>query len=204
MCLALPNPSKRLSKRRWTPLSPPFARDILIYSPTTLLQEISAGRIIKNLSDRELHNPEGVGFDLCLASLSQLEQGSGSLRLSTRRTPSSVQLEPVDNCFLLLPGHVYLATTVEEFSLPPSLAATFYPRSTLFRSGVSFHSSVLPPGYVGHMTFGLINNHSSPFQIELGSRFAHVVFQPVSGGVDGYRGQWQGGRVSQPEDEDQI
>ncbi|MDF5847352.1 hypothetical protein P4M26_20090 [Pseudomonas aeruginosa] len=80
----------------------------------------------------------------------------------------------------------------------------FFPRSTLFRSGITFSSSVLPPGYVGPMTFALTNNHSEAFEIQIGARFAHVIFQAVSGDIGRYKGQWQGGRVSQPKDEGQI
>jgi dUTP pyrophosphatase len=161
--------------------------------------------ILKNLSDRELINPEGVGFDLRLASISEIGMGSGRLGELTRRTPSS---EPVivskEGIILLKPGRTYLAVTIEEFDLPTDLAAVFYPRSTLFRSGVTFHSSVLPPGYIGPMTFGITNLHHQDFEIEIGARFAHVVFHSVVGDVGLYRGQWQGGRVSQPNEEEQV
>lgn len=177
----------------------------MIFSPHSLLDLIRIGKIVRNLSDRELLTPEGFGFDLRLASLSAVGNGSGSLRVTTRRTPPDDPIkENEDNCWLLYPGKTYLASTVEEFELPPDLAATFFPRSTLFRSGVAFHSSVLPPGYVGPMTFALTNHHHQPFEIELGARFAHVVFHSVSGDVGLYKGQWQGGRISQPNDEGQV
>lgn len=177
----------------------------MIYSPSALLDLVRNGQIVKNLSDRELLTPEGVGFDLRLGSLSVIGDGSGSLRVSTRRTPP-VRVISADErgCVSLEPGETYLASTVEEFNLPPELAATFFPRSTLFRSGVGFHSSILPPGYVGPMTFALTNHHNRPFEMEIGARFAHVVFHSVHGDVGLYRGQWQGGRISQPNDEGQV
>lgn len=175
----------------------------MIYSPAALMQEISEGKIIRNLSQRELIQPEGVGFDLRLKNLAEICHGSGSLLVDTRRTPTSSVVEANCDIYLLQPGKCYLATTIEEFDLPNTLAAVFFPRSTLFRSGVSFHSSVLPPGYVGPMTFSLINHHTEPFEIEKGSRFAHAVFQSVQGDVAAYKGQWQGGRVSQPKNERQ-
>jgi len=177
----------------------------MIYSPHLLLELIRAGKIVRNLSDRELSTPEGVGFDLRIASLSSVSEGGGSLKISTRRTPLDEPLKANDdNCWLLSPGRTYLASTIEEFELPSDMAATFFPRSTLFRSGIAFSSSVLPPGYVGPMTFALTNHHKHPFEIQQGARFAHVVFQSVSGDVGLYKGQWQGGRVSQPKDEGQI
>lgn len=177
----------------------------MIYTPHSLLPHIKEGRIVRNLSDRELLTPEGVGFDLRIASLSEICHESGSLKISTRRTPSHRAILVNDNnCWFLLPSKTYLVTTFEEFELPADLSAVFFPRSTLFRSGVAFHSSILPPGYNGPMTFSLVNHHNEPFEIEIGARFAHVVFHSVSGDVGFYKGQWQGGRISQPSDEEQI
>lgn len=177
----------------------------MIFSPNALLDEIRAGKIVRNLSSRELLTPEGVGFDLCVSDISEIGAGSGSLGIKNRRTPSSskVDVSETDQIFLA-PGKTYLVTTVEHFELPEGLAAVFYPRSTLFRSGVVFQSSILPHGYIGPMVFSLTNMHSEAFEIEIGSRFAHVVFVTVNGSSNGYRGQWSGGRTSVSEDEEQI
>jgi len=175
----------------------------MIQSPKKLLTLIKNNKIIRNLSERELFTPEGVGFDLRLGSLSQISAGGGYLGTDTRRTPNSISVDPTNGVYTLIPNKVYLATTVEEFSLPSNLAADFFPRSTLFRSGIIFQSSILPPGYDGPMTFALTNLHTEDFKIEVGSRFCHVVIQMVTKGSRGYEGQWQGGRISQPSDEEQ-
>ncbi len=102
----------------------------MIYSPHSLLDLVRNGKIITNLSDRELNSPEGVGFDLRLSSLSSVGSGSGSLRTSTRRTPQNELLDAdANSCFALDSGKTYLATTIEEFDLPPDMAAIFFPRS---------------------------------------------------------------------------
>lgn len=177
----------------------------MIVSPKSLLTLITQGKIIQNLSGRELSSPEGVGFDLTVAKVFVLEKGSGSLRRDTRRTPNATELTyDCDGLFLLKPREIYLVSTVENFDLPANLAALFYPRSTLFRSGVSFDSSVLPPGYSGPMTFALTNNFSEDFELQQGARFAHVIFTAVTGDVRNYEGQWQHGRVSQPNNEEQL
>ncbi|WP_080271468.1 dCTP deaminase domain-containing protein [Pseudomonas syringae] len=177
----------------------------MILSPKSMLTLIAQGKIIQNLSDRELSAPEGVGFDLTVAKVFILGQGSGSLRLDTRRTPSTTEvIHDSNGCFWLKPKEIYLVSTVEHFDLPTNLAALFYPRSTLFRSGISFDSSVLPPGYSGPMTFALMNNFVKDFELQQGARFAHVIFTSVSGDVRSYEGQWQYGRVSQPDNEEQL
>lgn len=108
----------------------------MILSPHSLLELINDGRLIRNLSARELENPEGVGFDLRLKNVSVLSGGRGSLKVSTRRTPNSVMVGAgVDRCFTLDPGKTYLVSTMEEFDLPEGLAAFFFPRSTLLEAG---------------------------------------------------------------------
>ncbi len=177
----------------------------MIHSPESLFQLINEGKVVKNLSERDLNFPEGVGFDLRVSKVSMLAGGGGSLKCDTRRTPEVVELCANDEgCYILKKGEIYLISTLEEFDLPDNLAAFFYPRSTLFRSGVFLASSVLPPGYVGPMTFSLINNFHESFELEKGARFAHVVFHAVTGKIGRYKGQWQGGRVSQPKDEEQF
>jgi len=177
----------------------------MICSPNYLMEEINQGRIIQNLCDREIASPEGIGFDLRLLELHCLEESGGRLLSETRQTPSSSQIKSNGiNIFVLEPKKVYLATTVETFDLPSNLAASFYPRSTLFRSGIMFQSSVLPTGYKGKLTFSLINMHTQSFEIELGARFAHATIREVKGNVGKYKGQWNGGRVSQSNSEKQI
>jgi deoxycytidine triphosphate deaminase len=177
----------------------------MIRAPISLLDSIRKGNLILHLSQRELSNPEGIGFDLSVSQIFLISEGTGSLKRDTRRTPNAIEVrEDSNGCYILEPGEVYLVSTVEEFDLPSDLTAFFYPRSTLFRSGINFSSSVLPPGYVGPLTFSLTNNFKNPFEIEKGARFAHVVFHSVSGEVNSYKGQWQGGRTSQPKNEEQI
>lgn len=177
----------------------------MIQSPTQLLTLINQGLLVTGLSDREINSPEGVGFDLTLGDLSVLSGGAGSLRVETRKTPSHTAITPDNtNCYSLEPSKIYIATTLEKFDLPDDLAAIFFPRSTLFRSGVAFQASILPPGYKGSMNFQLVNNFDKSFEIEQGARFAHVVFIKVEGDVNKYIGQWQGGRVTQSGFERQI
>ena len=179
----------------------------MIVSAYRLLEEIKLGRIIKNLDARELNSPEGVGFDLRIGTISSIS-GMGALGIETRRTGSATPVATVNgngNVYVRLEaGKTYLATTIEEFDLPEGLVGMFYPRSTLFRSGVVFQSSILPYGYCGPMTFALTATNPEGFELQLGARFAHVILMEVSGPAGAYKGQWQGGRIAQPEDEEQI
>ncbi len=53
------------------------------------------------------------------------------------------------------------------------------------------------PGYTGELTFALANLGNMEFRLELGARFANLMFVQVTGDVKrAYEGQWKGGRVS--------
>jgi len=158
---------------------------------------------VTGLSDREALDPEGVGIDLRLDKVHVIADG-GELLVETRRTSTSHSVDADDaGCYVFSPGNWYLVTTVESMNLPMNLAATIFPRSTLFRSGVALHSSVVPPGYCGALTFGLSVGGGSDFVIQRFARFCHLVVATVADGATPYRGQWQGGRVSQPSPERQ-
>ncbi|WP_425605353.1 dCTP deaminase [Stenotrophomonas geniculata] len=150
------------------------------------------------LSDREILDPEGIGVDLRLDKVHVIS-GGGELLVETRRTSNSNSVDTDDaGCYTFMPGNWYLVTTVESMNLPANLAASIFPRSTLFRSGIALHSSVVPPGYTGTLTLGLSVGGGNGFVMQRFSRFCHLVLAAVADGATAYRGQWQGGRVSQP------
>lgn len=100
---------------------------------------------VLNLSDRELLDPEGVGFDLRLSGLHIIE-GRGSLLIDSRQTPKATALDPdSEGVFTLEPKRWYLATTIEKMNLPLNMAGLIFPRSTLFRVVLSYIPALLLP-----------------------------------------------------------
>lgn len=161
--------------------------------------------IISNVNSREINNSEGVGLDLAIAEIYEIQNEEAILGKEIRKTPSSQLVTPnIDGYLHLKPGKSYLVKTSEIFNLIPSISCQFYPRSTLFRSGIIFQSSILSVGYFGPMIFNLTNIGKQDFLVELGARFATAVFTEVKGDSNSYRGQWNEGRVSQPNIEKQI
>lgn len=161
--------------------------------------------IVSNVNAREIDNSEGVGLDLAIAELYEIQDEEGFLGKENRKTPSSKLVSPDINGYLhLKAGKSYLAKTSEIFNLTKSLSCQFYPRSTLFRSGILFQASILSVGYCGPMIFNLTNIGQRDFLIEIGARFATAVFIEVKGDSNTYRGQWNEGRVSQPSIEKQV
>lgn len=170
-----------------------------------LLKLVKLKKIVTGLGPRELKNPEGAGFDLSLGEIYEIK-GGGFLGIDERETPKLklVAKLGINKSFKLKPGIYYVVKTIEKVNLPLNLAATFRPRSTLYRSGIGIFSGNVSPGYRGEINVGICNFSRFPFTIELGARFLHIMFWQVKGKVNAYRGQWQGGRTTTKKRERQI
>ncbi len=175
--------------------------------PQKLLALVKEKGLVSNLSERELTNPEGAGFDIRLSEVFEL-QGSGFLGLRERKTPEACSIakfiEGKEEFVTFDPSKYYLVKTIEKFKLPDNIAGYVYTRSTLFRSGLVLKTTQIAPGYHGELTFGLQNAGGNEMKVALGARIAHVQFEYVSGGGSRYRGQWRGGRVSAEKVEKQV
>lgn len=172
-----------------------------------LLKLVKEKKLVENLSQRELKNPEGAGFDLRIGEIYELE-GEGILGIEERKTPQVKLLDRYEEgkkkIFILEPGKYYLLRTIEKVNLPEGILALSTPRSTLFRSGVYIFGGQVPPGYQGQLTMGIYNFRKEKFHLELGARVIHIMFFEVKGKSNLYRGQWQGGRVTTKNKEKQV
>lgn len=167
-------------------------------------------KLVENLCDREINNPEGAGFDLRLGEVYEL-LGDGFLGVEERQTPEIKLLAKYDsekidddNFFIFEPGKYYLVKTIEKVNLPVNLSGIIFPRTTMFRSGLGLFNGVVQPGYCGELTFGVCNLGQSKIKISFGARVVHITFHEVLGEGNQYRGQWQGGRVATGGKEVQI
>lgn len=189
----------------------------MILGPKILLQLVKKKKLIEGLSERELTNPEGAGFDLRLGEVYKIS-GSGYLGIEKRKTPKVKLIakyitsrdgrlkkrEAKIQKITIKPGEFYLVKTIESFNTPQNLTINFKPRTTTFRSGLFLRTGNVAPGYKGSVTFGLKNEGPCEVTIELGARFVHAQFEEVKGGGSMYRGQWQGGRVTTRRKERQV
>ncbi len=179
----------------------------MILGPKILLKLVKDCKLVENLSDRELTNPEGAGFDLRLGEVFTIT-GEAFLGETERKTPEIVSLVQYSasekRSIIFKPGDFYLVKTIESFNMPDDLTANFKPRTTTFRSGLFLRTGNVAPGYKGPVTFGMKNEGPSTVTIEMGARFVHVQFEQIAGGGNMYRGQWQGGRVTTGKKEIQV
>jgi deoxycytidine triphosphate deaminase len=172
-----------------------------------LLKLVKGKKLVENLSEREMKNPEGAGFDLRIGELYKIS-GKGFLGVEERETPEMKLIarykEGKTTKVELQPRVYYAMKTVENVNMPDNLLAIMTPRSTLFRSGIYIFGGQTPPGYQGGLTMGIYNFRDIPFELEMGSRVVHIIFFGVEGESNLYRGQWQGGRITTEKKEKQI
>ena len=200
----------------------------MILGPKKLLQLVKTKRLVENLSERELINPEGAGFDLRLGEVYRIK-GEAFLGVSERKT-AEIKLiakyngdgeminQPhaehndrdkereakLSSKVIIKPGDFFLVKTIESVNMPVGLTASITPRSTTYRSGLFLRTGNVPPGYCGGLIFGLKNEGPIAVEIEMGARIVHIQFSEVKGKGSMYRGQWQGGRVTARKKEKQV
>lgn len=179
----------------------------MILNPKILLDLVKKKKLVENLSERELTNPEGTGFDLRLGEVFKIS-GKAFLGETHRQTPDVTSVKVFNpkkpSSIKIKPGDFFLVKTIEKINLPINLSAVIIPRTTTFRSGIFIRTGPVQPGYSGELTFGLKNEGPVTVEIEMGARFVHLVFHEIKGKGSQYRGQWQGGRVAATKREKQV
>ena len=63
----------------------------MIIGPNKLLELVKKIKLVENLSERELTNPEGAGFDIRLGEVFKIS-GKGFLGIDERQTPKEMSL----------------------------------------------------------------------------------------------------------------
>ena len=171
----------------------------MILGTDILLKLVKEQRLVENLSERELNNPEGAGFDFRLKEMYRIK-GSAFLGVNERQTPDVETVASFEGgmpkTFTLQPGEYYLMKTMEKVNTPENIVISFKPRTTTFRSGLVLRTGNAAPGYKGELIFGIKNDGPVPVTLEMGCRIAHAQFHTVEGSANKYKGQWQGGRVT--------
>ncbi|MBI2039801.1 hypothetical protein HYT18_01890 [Candidatus Microgenomates bacterium] len=170
--------------------------------------------LIRNLGQRELENPEGVGVDLRLGSVHKIIRGgafievdSGQVLGNRKGVETKMVAEFVEGKIqeiAIKPGEYYLVQTVEEINTPSDLMPLVHTRTSLFRSGLLLLNSKTDPGYKGALTMGLTNLSPFPVKLQLGARICNIIFHKIEGKTVKYRGQHQEGRVSPKKAERQV
>lgn len=174
----------------------------MVIGTKQLLKLVKEKKLIENLDQRELTNPEGSGFDLRVEKLF-IPEGETFLGITHRQTSDLKEICSFDESqkkqiiHPIKPGEFYLSKTIEKVNTPNNAIGMILPRTTLFRMGLFMQTGFCQPGYNGDLFFGIYNTSQQIYNLEMGARYAHIIFLQIDGGlVRSYEGQWQGGRAT--------
>jgi dCTP deaminase len=77
-------------------------------------------------------------------------------------------------------GRFCLASSIEEFQMPPTLGAIGHDKSTLARMGVQVFNTVIEPGWNGFLTIELVFNGERPVFIPAGTGIMQIIFHELA------------------------
>ena len=162
----------------------------MILGSSELRRLINEIKLVENYNENYI---EGAGIDVRVGKIFHLKSGA-KLTTSERVLPEVEELQ--DTRFVLKPEHYVLIQTMEKVNMPLDLCARMLPRSTVQRSGVYQFHAFIDPGYSGQLTFGMKNLGNHEFEFEKGTKIAQLIFEEVKGEAKGYKGRYQGGKVT--------
>lgn len=87
-------------------------------------------------------------------------------------------------------GRFCLASSIEEFQMPPNLVAEVKDKSTWARRGLSVFNTVIEPGWNGFLTLELVYHGNKELIIPSGSGIAQVIFYQLTDHAR-YKGKYQ-------------
>jgi dCTP deaminase len=87
-------------------------------------------------------------------------------------------------------GRFCLASTIEEFDMPPDLVGVVHDKSTWARRGLSVFNTVIEPGWKGFLTLELVFHGQGILHIPAGSGIAQVLFHRTDESAT-YNGKYQ-------------
>ena len=98
----------------------------MILGPKELLKLVKKIKLVEGLSERELTNPEGAGFDLRLGEVFKIS-GKAFLGETHRKTADVVSVSSYNpkkkSSIKIKPGDFFLVKTIEKINLPLNLSA---------------------------------------------------------------------------------
>jgi dCTP deaminase len=93
----------------------------------------------------------------------------------------------------LRPGGFILAASFERVVIPDNLQVTVHDKSSWARQGLAAQTTVLEPGWYGHITLELSNHSDKAILISTGMPIAQLVFHQLDRPTDRpYKGKYQG------------
>lgn len=105
----------------------------------------------------------------------------------------------IDRDLIMERGDFTLAGSLEHFNMPLDLIAYVKDKSTLARMGLDVKNTVIEPGWRGHLTLELTNNHNpakhhgtETIILKRGQAIAQIIWHTLTTPTEqGYEGKYQ-------------
>lgn len=161
-------------------------------------RQILARHTVQNLL-QQTHQQQPCGIDLTLRQISAWSSpGIIDFDNTHRRaaTTTVISFPPDNNDRIKLEPGTYLIDFNETVRIPTNCMGTVFPRSSLWRSGVSVVAGVVDAGYEGAM--GAMMQVLNPCGVVLhrNAKVAQIVLEEMAETVEGYKGVYQMARDS--------
>ena len=96
----------------------------------------------------------------------------------------------IDDQYRFTEGRFALASSMEEFTMSPTLVGIVHDKSTWARKGLSVFNTVIEPGWNGFLTLELVYQGEDELIIPAGAGIAQILFHEVEVPVF-YAGKYQ-------------
>ena len=148
---------------------------------------IDAGTIIGG--NHELISPASIDFRLS-KHLLRLPSGFLIDAKNISNLPWE-EIEIPEDGYIMIPGSLYLGSTIERLVLPQHIVATAEGKSTVGRLGLTVHITAgwIDPGFDGTITLEMVS--TNPIRIYENMRLGQFTFLEVTGNTATYEGRYQ-------------
>ena len=134
----------------------------------------------------EKHKAHGVSYGL--------SEGGYDIRIKQEvrfeKLHDGKRVVHIDDKYHYIEGRFALASSVEEFTMPPTLLGIVHDKSTWARNRLSVFNTVIEPGWNGFLTLEMVYNGEEELIIPAGAGIAQVVFHKVMVPAH-YKGKYQ-------------
>lgn len=94
--------------------------------------------------------------------------------------------------YLINPGDFVLASALEWTKFPDDIVGEVKDKSTLARMGIALQTTVIEPGWYGHITLEISNHGLKPVRIYIGQPIAQLQFIQLDEPTERpYKGKYQ-------------
>lgn len=160
----------------------------MILSDKDLKICLSEGRVRISPYNAELIGPSGIDIRLgdqirVFKDLSEIYETNPVINPFNDTGEAITELiEPRNGRFIIQPGELILANSLERIELPDDLVARLIPRNSFNRIGLFLLSSsgTIEPGFKGHLTLAIENIGKIPIILYPGMSFCKLAFEAMS------------------------